>query len=134
MRADESNNPPSSHNPSATLDSIWGVLKDFRDNQRDAGLQVCPRAAIAIMQRIRDAIPSATWLPMECAPTNRRILLELPNGIVTGGMRNDDRHSSRPTPYWEHDWVRILGISDARANPPTGWMELPSARQAGVGS
>lgn len=65
------------------------------------------------------------WQPISTAPKNQRILL-LRDRTVVCGAYDVDKYAVNPKPYWSHDLERLNGLRDARANPPTHWMPLPS--------
>lgn len=62
------------------------------------------------------------WQPIETAPRDRKIMLWA-NGAEYSGRWDDDRHSSKPRPYWTYN-AAWLGISGIRANQPVAWREL----------
>lgn len=67
------------------------------------------------------------WQPIETAPRDRRILLFHPTLTyrrVMIGCWDEDKHSSRPRPYWTNDACAMRGITDTRKHPPTMWAEI----------
>jgi len=70
------------------------------------------------------------WQPIKTAPKDETVLLHFPDmgkSSVVRGKWEDDRFSNNPKPYWTHDNIRIWGVRETRANPPTHWMPLPAA-------
>jgi len=69
------------------------------------------------------------WQPIETAPKDgTRVLLwvcDFGRWLCVCGSWDNDRHATKPKPYWTHDNARSNGIRDTRANQPTHWMPLP---------
>ncbi len=64
----------------------------------------------------------SAWQPMEAAPQDGTAILLACRESVKIGKWDDDRHSRRPRPFWNHDHHRT---SSARADQPTAWLPLP---------
>lgn len=67
------------------------------------------------------------WYSMNIAPkTGRygggpRILLLRSDGSASFGHYDEDKHASKPRPYWT-DERAYLGLQHIRKNTPIGWM------------
>ena len=73
-----------------------------------------------------------TWMPMETAPKDRRILVlrvvnpMSPTHLAAVAKWNAQTHHSNPKPYWEIEGSGAY-VKEMRDNPPLGWMPLPGA-------
>lgn len=67
------------------------------------------------------------WQPMETAPKDGTLIL-LACRVPEIGRWYDDRHSSRPRPYWCR--YSIFGTRKERQDQPTAWMHLPPVPNA----
>lgn len=72
-----------------------------------------------------------TWMPMETAPKDRRILVLRVANPATEQCEaavarwEPQTHHTKPDPYWAVEGG--LAIRELRNRPPLGWMPLPPA-------
>lgn len=66
------------------------------------------------------------WQPIATAPKDgTHILLHKADGAITVGRYDDDKHASRPRPYWHTERGYLFGRRDDRDCSPTHWMPIP---------
>ena len=73
-----------------------------------------------------------TWMPMETAPKDRRILVMRVVNPVTERCEaavarwETQSNHTKPNPYWDVEGGGA-SVRELRERPPLGWMPLPSA-------